>query len=292
MIPTIAERGSSYQKFNESMKTHVANHHYQVNGVSYIDNGYFTWKYISSSYYLYKSITLPWINFKKLPFYRQGYSIHEDVLSSSSCNEILELRENAQAINIVGSLLSNWESKYLPQGLSLVPYRSHIYDLPKDVDSASCFWHYDVEQPDNSIYFLIYLDDPKKAPQNAGGTFILDTLNSAALSISTGYISSPIENRAYHLNQINPNIHINELFVDAIQGRMLSFMPSRCLHKGLPSGEAKFKRRALHISAQIFELQDSEQYNNISRLQEMIDTSFHPSMQNCGYPLPFFKALS
>ena len=62
--------------------------------------------------------------------------------------------------------------------------------------SASCKWHYDLEQPDTTVFMLLYLNDPISdstgSPQNDGwsGTAIIDAYQSMLVSSYSGYIGA------------------------------------------------------------------------------------------------------
>ena len=136
----------------------------------------------------------------------------------------------------------------LVEKYSLLPWRFYYYDLGSSSKSQSNRWHYDLEIPDNTFFVMIYLND---AP--GFGTGIYDYHSSKTISQAHGYISSPPNYRASSLEHYHQYDGVsNPLIVDAKQGDMIFFCPSRCLHRGfIPVNNVQYSRKVLHITFSI-----------------------------------------
>ena len=162
--------------------------------------------------------------------------------------------ENSEIIDLFwdqlqSSLMSIFqETPGLAQNHSLFPWRFYYYDLGISSKTQSNRWHYDLEIPGNIFFVMIYLND---AP--GFGTGLYGYHSSKAISKEHGYISSPPNYRTSSLDFYHQYDAVNEpLIVDAKQGDMIFFCPSRCLHRGfVPVNNVQYSRKVLHITFSI-----------------------------------------
>ena len=242
----------------------------QENPCAFVDQGFFIWKSaVEQAFGVRTELSQELLRFRESALWREGYLFVDEFVPSDICMKLRALLyhpEEARTSFPIDSLLSNeddasffddfiedllcsWSRQYLPHGIRLIPWRIYAYQTKSEAQNLSMRWHYDLDQPDHSLFLMLNLNTPSGQFCDFGTSF-LDASQSMLLSSRTGYISTPLTHRVKNINEID--FGGQPLSVDMIRskcGSVVAFQPGRVLHRGVndPGGV----RQSLHISASI-----------------------------------------
>ena len=229
-----------------------------------IDQGLWLWKSIGE--FTFGHHLKPcdaFLDFRKSSIWLNGFQHLQNIFDSKECKSISDMLfledenycntkqeslKNPFLVQKIESFLSGWEYFYIPEGLSVMPWRVGAYATNHKTGGESNKWHYDLDMAENVIFFMINISGDGSF--SSGGTSFLSSSDSFILSSQSGYISTPLPYRSESLEVINwTECKINPEWHPALSGTALAFMPSRVLHKG-DYGKEKW-RKNLHISVSI-----------------------------------------
>ena len=174
--------------FAEIIKSQCFCHQTDSSSSVFVDQGLYIWKHTLESSFPRFPISPSIMNLRQSSLWKNGYVSQDNFLDTAACAQLVsdfnpsnpcQLPTDNLIANISDSVKS-WQNTFLPEGLALIPWRSHVYMMNSQSSSASCKWHYDLEQPDTTVFMLLYLNDPISdsisSPQNDGwsGTSIID----------------------------------------------------------------------------------------------------------------------
>lgn len=247
-------------EFAEIIKSQCFCHQADSFSSVFVDQGLYIWKHTLESSYPRFPISPSVMNLRQSSLWKNGFVSQENFLDSSSCSALVSAFDpnkpcQLPSQNLIASItnsVQSWQDTYLPEGLVLIPWRSHVYMMNSTSSSASCKWHYDLEQPDTSVFMLLYLNDPFTDTSGTeedsawSGTAIIDAYQSMLVSSYSGYIGAPVAHRVDSFASQLFNPRPIETSVVASTGKALFFQPGRCLHRAhIPhSGD----RYILHIA--------------------------------------------
>ncbi len=245
---------------------------------SFIDQGYFLWKSALEQAYPNRfACNKSFHCFRHSTIWQKGFYAIDSSHSVKKCLEAQSIlfgkegsRKDPKNASIeewcanklerdwlkcfIQASLKEWSDNHLPPGLSLVPWRILAYTTNPQTLHESTNWHYDVNMPDNVIFFMLNLNE-STSNQDPVGTHFLEANASKLLSITSGYTSLPIWERVSDLESVNSHgLSLIPDFIDSKAGRLLVFMPGRVLHKA-EFGLLGF-RDNIHISACIVNAED------------------------------------
>lgn len=229
-----------------------------------IDQGLWLWKSISE--FTFGHHLKPcdaFLNFRKSSIWLNGFQNLQNIFDSNECKSISDMLflegkdccntqdenlKNSFIVKKIETFLSSWECSYIPEGLSVMPWRVGAYATNHKTGGESNKWHYDLDMAENIVFFMINISGD--GSNSSGGTSFLSSSDSFLLSSQSGYISTPLPYRSESLEVINwTKCNIKPEWHPALSGTVLAFMPSRVLHKG-DYGKEKW-RQNLHLSISI-----------------------------------------
>ncbi len=241
-----------------------------------VDHGFILWKTaLENVFPVRPPLSQDWLRYKNSSIWKNGFSLFNTKLGIESIHKmnklliegqkVLKEKSNGKELDVsysvdrlfstqrdyvikeIMNLVGLWESFYLPEGLTLIPWRFHAFTtLPCSRKSLSERWHYDTNTTDDIIFFMINLTDCDK--KDNAGTFFIDATNSAKISLFNDYISTPVDYRAPDSEVFGlPNDSKSISFIPASCGNLVAFHPGRTLHKG--SRGSLGRRDNLHVSA-------------------------------------------
>ena len=265
--------------FTQKVKSRIYRRGSPSSVPTFVENGFVLWKSVLESIYPNQRPSLSeWVAYKSSSIYSRGFGLLdlglgkdfvdnvEDALSawlrgrggekyveqgnlSYSLAEIFEVESDlAFVLRSMRSLVEHWERIYLPEGLMLLPWRTHAYATMPDSSTESRKWHYDTNVTDDVVFFMFNLTDCFS--HEGAGTYFVEAARSSLASMASDYISVPTSMRAESLDSFDDSIGDSSVgFIPARAGALVAFHPGRVLHKG--SFGSGGRRDNLHLSASI-----------------------------------------
>ena len=237
-------RAQAFQSFELDLHNSLSGESYSLssNGHVLVNQGYELWKSILNKHYPV-SMHLGNIAFKRSSIYKNGYQILENFVDEAVCNDLRQYLRNPTsggtganqwdeeelmqpALIKVAKRLFEWQNHYLHEQMCLVPRSVHFADIPEGSKTVSQGWHFDFEQPYNSLIFMIHLNT------SGAGTFILDSKRSMVVASDCDYLGFYPKRRVSSLDEINGfDSDFTPLFTPANATTTIVFQPGRAMHR-------------------------------------------------------------
>ncbi len=313
LVITPQERMERRNRFSSDFDSAISNRKYiktlSNSKTVCVDQGFLIWKSILEKHYHRAPASQDWLQFRNSSIWRNGHNHYHSVLDSSQINllkncilegqaqlteknlqtkdnqpstSIENLIQNDSKRNAVIQTLSHsigaWQNYFLPKNFCLIPWRAFSYTTFPETYSVSQKWHYDMNIPDNVVYFMLNLSDYDESIKS--GTAFLSAEQSANLSMHSDYISAPVDFRINDFNELSGvDTHgINAAFYPSTPGQLIAFQPGRALHKGVFN--PKDRRDNIHISTTIVSRDTTiEIEHNGSRKTEITDNAIKTCWQ-------------
>lgn len=274
-------RMQKYKDFSRDQGKLLISRLYALNNIGCLDQGYLSWQSLLNKHYPKPNYSTSWQAFRGSSIWRHGYQEFTSAFDYEEANNIASkctdksFDIDTQSVSPLTNFLLKWSSTYLPEDFVLTPWRSQYFSLNKNSarKSVSSGWHYDSEIPDYVIFFMFYLNQVGVInPQlERSGTLVIDANTSQRFSLATDYVSFPIGQRFHDLEHACNTFRFTENcrshFIDATEGKVFAFMPSRSMHRACVSSPQN--RNVLHVAAAVSPL-NSVNLNDSSTMSDHI----------------------